>query len=299
MIVRLYPPYSHRLSIRGASAYSVLGKVENGIYRRLFRAGAGAALIEFHDIGTPDDPAVRVDVAAHQGAVDDGVLWSDVLHVLNPARDHRPFLAYASDHPPLDQVIAPLIGLHSFRFERLFDALMVTLIEQQISLRAAQLAERFLCQWGGDTLDYGGHSYYTFPSVERIASATVEDLTPTKITFIRMRRLIDVARRVVAGEIDLEALRDAPNTVRYPQLVGLHGVGHWTAAWATIRAAGEYLYIGRADVALRTAVNRYFFGKTGRIDVDTMDQLYAGYAEYGAIAAYYTIMRYALDLETL
>ncbi len=299
MIVRLYPPYAHLLNIRSLSAYSVLGHVEDGVYRRLFKAGAGLALVAFHEVGTPDDPAVRAEVVAHEGHVDDSILWSDVLHVLNPARDHRPFLAYAAQNPPLDQVIEPLVGLHSFRFERLFDALMVTMIEQQISLRAAQLAERFLCQWGGASLEHGGHTFYTFPPVERIAAATVEDLTPTKITFIRMRRLIDAARRVVEGEIDLEALRDAPNAVRYPQLIALHGVGHWTAAWTTIRAAGEYLYIGRADVALRSAVNRYFYGVKGRLDPDEMDRLFASYAEYGAIAAYYTIMRYALDLETV
>ena len=140
------------------------------------------------------------------------------------------------------------------------------MIEQQIALKMAQTAERWLLDWGGESLIYEGETYYAFPRPERIAAASVEDLTPLKITFGRMQRLIDLAQMAES----LEALRDQPAEIAYEALIGFKGVGHWTAAWTLLRAQGHTLTSGAADVALRAAVNSYYFGLTGRADVSVV-----------------------------
>jgi DNA-3-methyladenine glycosylase II len=153
----------------------------------------------------------------------------------------------------------------------------------------AQAAERWLLAWGGETVEYEGATYYAFPRPERIAAATLDDLTPLKITFGRMQRLIDLAR---AAET-LEALRDQPAEIVYQALVGYKGIGHWTAAWTLIRAQGRFAYVGVNDVALRAAVNAYYFGLSGRADAALVEQTFARYGEHAGMAAFYTIMRWA------
>ena len=111
----------------------------------------------------------------------------------------------------LAQTVQMLYGLHSLQADLLFEALALTMIEQQIALRMAQTAERWLLAWGGELIGYEGEAYYAFPRPEQIAAATVDDLTPLKITFMRMQRLIDLAR---AAE-QLEALRDQPTEIAY------------------------------------------------------------------------------------
>lgn len=289
----LHTPCDIELSIRATTYYSAFGHIHSGAYRRLIRAGGGVALVEFARGSEPYN--IRASILGSRGTIDDAVLASHIAHIVNADTRHAPFYAFASAHPRLQHVIQPLVGLHNFRFEHFFDALCVTIIEQQISLRAAQLAERWICRWGGESLDYHGTTYFTFPSPQRLAQATPDDLTPTKITFIRMRALIGLAQAVTTAQLDLDALRTVPFAVAYPALIALKGVGHWTAAWSIIRTLGHFLYIGRADVALRSAVNRYFFDQTGRADPDVMDDLFASFGEYDGIAAYYTIMRYAFE----
>lgn len=284
------------MTLRAAPFYSVLGRVHGDRYRRLFRAGGGLALIEFTQVDG-DALAIAAQILTSQGRIDEALLWADVRHVINGEAERQPFYRYVDQtgNGALAITVRRLHGLHSFRFESLFDTLMITQIEQQISLRAAQLAERWLCAWGGDSLEHGGHTYYMLPSPERLAAASVDDLIPTKITFGRMARIIDLARKVVEGEFNAAALRDAPFEVIYPAVMDLKGVGHWTAAWALIRATGRYIYLGRADVALRAAVNTYYFGQTGRVDPDVMDRLFASFGDFAGHASYYTIMRYALE----
>ena len=148
---------------------------------------------------------------------------------------------------------------------------------------------------GDESIRYEGATYYAFPRPEQIAAATLADLTPLKITFARMQRLIDIAQAITAGDLDLEGLRDQPVEQVYAALMALKGVGHWTAAWTITRALGVYGYVGAADVALRAAVNHYYYGVTGRAERELVDQTFAAHGSFDGAAAFYTLMRWAAE----
>jgi DNA-3-methyladenine glycosylase II len=193
----------------------------------------------------------------------------------------------------MSPIVEALYGLHIFQTESLYEALTITVIEQQIALAAAQRGERWLIGWAGERIEYDGETFYTFPRAERLASASVENLIPLKITFGRMQRLIDIAH--LEMQHSFERLRDLPHEDIYAALTALKGVGHWTAAWAMNRGLGRLVYVGSADVALRAAVNWYFYGLKGRADTVLTDAVFARYGEYAGLAAYYTLMKWALD----
>lgn len=203
--------------------------------------------------------------------------------------DIDPFLTHAQTDAVLWALIAPCVGLRNFRAGNAFEALVTTIIEQQIALITAQRAERWLIEMFGDALEYDGERYAAFPTPERIAALSIEDLHPLKITFRRMTAILHIARAMTTGQIDLESLTDDG------ALTTINGVGAWTAAWTTIRARGVYPYMGSADVALRAAVNRYVYGARGRADRAVTDALFARYGTHAGIAAFYTLMRYAFE----
>ena len=295
LVFTLKPPFDFALSVGATRHYSAFGVIHNGAYRRLLRAGNGVALIELYQQADDAPETVRAHVLATRGEVDEEILAGHMSHIVNVDAEREPFYASASRHAGLSETVERVRGLHLFRFENLFDALGCTIIEQQISLKAAQLAERWICTWGGESLIYHDQPYYTFPSIERLASASTDDLIPTKITFIRMRALISIAQAALNEQIDFEGLRNKSWSEAYNALIALKGVGHWTASWAIIRTFGHFLYFGRADVALRAAVNAYYLGQSGRADPDAMDVLFTSFGDYAGSAAYHTIMRYAIE----
>jgi DNA-3-methyladenine glycosylase II len=282
-------PYDFARTMQASLNLFVMGALHDGTYRRVLRVGEALALIEVENRGTVDAPLIESRILKSVGELDEAALWVKARRVLNVDSDLKPFYALAQGDVVLAETIQKLYGLHSLQADSLFEALALTMIEQQIALKMAQAAERWLLAWGGEIIEYEGEMYYAFPRPERIAAATVNDLTPLKITFGRMQRLIDLAR---AAET-LEALRDQPAEIAYEALVGYKGVGHWTAAWTLIRAQGRFAYVGVNDVALRAAVNAYYFGQNGRADAAVVDQTFARYEAYSGIAAFYTIMRWA------
>ena len=292
--IMVHPPYNFALTTEVARFYSVLGRRHGSAYRRTLRVGDRLTLIEISDAGTPEAPQLQARVLA--GAVEQDALQQALARMLNLHVDFTPFYEFARTDPILWNTVQRLYGLHTFASDSMFEALVMCIIEQQISLRMAHAAERALLAWAGESIDYEGETYYAFPTPERLAAATVDDLKPMKITFQRMARILDIARNVAEGTLDLEGLRHLPPDEAYTTLRQIKGVGHWTAIWTMIKGMGYYGNFGSADVGLRAAVNRYYFGQSGKAARDVVDSLLARYAPFDGFAAFHTLMRWALEM---
>ena len=289
-VIRVPHPFSFAHTVAAARFYSVLGTpTETGAYRRVLRVNGALALAEF----APVEGGVTARLLAANGPVDAAAFSTRARWILFPELDLGPLYALAETDPEAARLIAPLYGLRAFRLDSAFEALAVTIIEQQIALSMAQTAERWLIATYGESLDYEGEAYFAFPRPDVLAQLTVADLTPLKITFLRMDRLLAIARAITEGTLDLESLVSDPDAL-YTRVLALHGVGHWTACWTLIRASGQFRYFGRADVALRAAANWHFAGLPGRMDGDPMDAIFARYGDQAGLAAFYLDMHYGL-----
>lgn len=289
------PPYNFAHSIAAVNYHAVLDVVRDGAYWRALRLDGGHVLVRVRDDGAPEHPRLAVEIMAAEGSPDPQTVLDEVARMLGVHADIRPFYAAAQADPLLWRIVAPLYGLRHIRAASLFEALMTTIIEQQISLRQAQKGERWLMQWAGESIEYHGEHFYTFPRPQHIATATVDDLKPLKITNRRMQVMIDIAQAVSSGALDLEALLNHPPDEAQTALVGLKGIGQWTAGWAVIRATGHYPYIGENDVALQAAINHYFYQQTGRTTPQVVKETLARYGDFAGAVAFFTLMRWATD----
>ncbi len=274
--------------------YTAARPMPDGALRRLLRVGDRLALFEFTALGHVDQPRIAARLLTADGALDPALADAKLRAFLNPHADITRFYETITD-PPLRAATHRLRGLHAFGADTFFEALALTMIEQQITLKMAQNGERWLMTAYGGQLVYEGETYMTFPTAAHMAALTVDEIAPMKITRVRLARIIALAQQITTDEVPLEALRTQSPEAVYAVLRTIKGVGHWTAAWTLIRALGHYPYLGNADVALRAAVNHYYYGQPGRIDRALMDEIFARSGEYGGIAAFYILMQWAFE----
>lgn len=286
------PPYNFALSTRLARLHSVLDTFRNGEYWRALDVGGAVVLVRVVSRGTTEAPELDVYRVSTTGPVDDAALLKRMAQMLGVEADMRPFYDYARQDAVLWPLVEPLYGLKHVRSASLFEALMVAVIEQQIALNLAQRGERWLLAWAGNQIEYNGETFYTFPKPERIAAASVEDLLPLKITRIRMEVMRSVAQQIVDGVVNFERLHSVDEAMR--TLTQLKGIGQWTAAWAVIRALGEYPYIGENDVALQAAINHYYFGQKGRVSTKVVRQTMMPYGEFAGAATFHILMQWGM-----
>ncbi len=293
------PPYNLSLTLDVLQRYAhpALDVARDGAYWRLLYCQRGLNLVRVRDVSKSSaKPRLEVALAMSTAPADPKAILKTVEHILGAQVDYTPFYAYARQHPALWRVVEPLQGLHWLRTESVFEALMLTIIEQQIAWKAAQRAQRWLVEWGNHTITYDGYQHFAFPRPSQIAAASLDDLHPLKITFRRMAVMRDIAGQVVNGTLKLEKLRKQSPQKAYVNLVALKGIGHWTAAWTLQRTQPtQHNYVGYNDVALQAAANHYFYGEQGKLTPEATRDTFAQFGAFAGIAANYTIMRWVLD----
>jgi DNA-3-methyladenine glycosylase II len=263
---------------------------------RVIELDGSRALIRVTGRGEADDPALDVEVVAAQGAVDPDAVRKALSHILAVESDSRArFAAFAWRDERLWQVVGPLYGLPVTRSGSLFEALIQVIIEQQIAWKAALRGQRWLLEWADRGIAHDGHTFYAFPTPAQLAAATVEELTPLKITFKRMGLIIDLARRAADGSLDLDRLSAMEAAQAYAELLKLKGIGPWTAAVTLGRALGHHHFLACNDVALQAAVNRYFHGDGERPSAALVEATLSPYGEWAGLAAEHTLTRWVLD----
>jgi DNA-3-methyladenine glycosylase II len=291
------PPYAFDLLLGFLSrhAYPTTDRVHHGRYRRVLHQHGSTALIEVHRTGSAQQPALTVDLLAATGPVDDGAMLNTAAYILGTDIDRRPFYEAVEAQPLLWPVIEPLYGLPAVRTPTVFEALINTIIEQQILWTAAQRAQLWLLSWAGQAIEYGPHTYYGYSQPAQLAAAAVEDLKPLKITFRRMQMMIDIARGVEAGQLDLEGLKHLSDEERYQALLSIKGIGHWTAAVTAARAFGYSRYVPDNDVGLQAAVKHFLYGQSGRSSAQTVAEAFAPLGDHAGFAAYHTLVRWVYE----
>ncbi len=163
----------------------------------------------------------------------------------------------AKMHPVLAEASAYAGGIRILNQEP-FEALITFIISQNNNIgRIKGIVER-LCENFGEKIADG---YYTFPSAEKLATLTPDDLAVIRAGF-RHRYIIDAAQRVHSGEIDLEKLRTMDYFDAQKELMKITGVGVKVADCVLLYGLHR-LESFPLDVWMKRALSVLFEGYTG------------------------------------
>lgn len=140
-----------------------------------------------------------------------------------------------------------------------WEALCSFIISQCNNIPRIKKIVEALCSSFGDETQLDGSTYYTFPSAQRIAALSESDLAPLRCGY-RAPYIINAARSVDSGILDLEALSNTSLEEALCALKSLKGVGNKVASCAILFS----LRIEDAfpiDVWVKKAIQEHYNGK--------------------------------------
>ncbi len=136
-----------------------------------------------------------------------------------------------------------------------WEALCSFIISQNNNIpRIKGIIER-LCENFGDKCG----DAYTFPTAQKISTLSIEQLSPLRCGF-RAKYILDAARRVADGEIDLDALKTADTDTARDILMTVKGVGPKVADCTLLFGLGHISAFPR-DVWIKRAMQEMFGGE--------------------------------------
>jgi DNA-3-methyladenine glycosylase II len=272
---------------------------KEGIYLHAIRLGDRPALIEVRSSGTVKDPELDVEIKKY-----DAVSLNDkretealVYRLFNLKLDLIPFYEAAKHDRIMAQITQRLWGLRSPSTATVFEALIDSVIEQQISLKAALSMQRRLVEALGDALAWEEQSYFAFPKPERLAATSIERLRACGLSG-RKAEYVQGIGSLVASGLDLEALSVRSEEEIIEELSKIRGVGIWTAEMTMIRGMQKFDAIPADDLGLRKVIAHYY-DRGEKITGDEARRKAESWTGWRGLASFYLIMAEQLGIEVV
>ena len=272
---------------------------EKGRFRQIIRANGKLILVTVESVGTVDKPKLSAELRSNKEITEEDKKKAEeiIKALFNLDFDLTPFYKEIEDDKVMACLTQKLRGLKSPTTQTVFESLVDSIVEQQISLKVANGIENKLIKKFGDALGLEGEVYYAYPTPQKLASAGSEELRQCGLSFRKAEYIKGVSKLVADGELDLEKLKNydsADEIIR--ELDRMRGVGVWTAELTMLRGMQKLEALPADDLGLRRVISHYYCG--GKVITSAQArQIATSWGKWKGLAAYYLIVAEMLGIE--
>lgn len=269
-------PFSFDLTCQALAAHTggqvALDTYEDGVFRRVLSRDDRPVLISVRSRGSVHRPRLTVEVRGESVEADDAD-WASgwMRHILATDVDLAGFYDAVQGDPILGRVLARLHGLSPGQAATVFEALVLSIVGQQIAATVAKLIRTDLLRVYGTPVQRYGSTYYGFPSAETLLAAGEDGLRKLRLSQRKAEYILGICEDVVTGALDLEGLESLPREEVVERLVQVRGIGPWTAEWVLGRALGRPDAFPAGDLALQRTLSRLYSDGRPLSEKETVD----------------------------
>lgn len=155
--------------------------------------------------------------------------------------------------------------------------LVDSIISQQLSVKAGRtIFNRFLELFGG-----------TMPTPSQILKTDTERLRSVGCSYAKVSYIQDLAQHIEDGRLDLSHIATLPNEEVIKQLVGVKGIGEWSAHMFMIFSLGRTNILPTGDLGIRNAMTRLYGLKSSKPADLLQISLQNHWEPYQSVASWY------------
>lgn len=291
-IAYLYPrpPYDFSLS---AAIFTggdpQIRTCEHDVFRQALDIGGNPILVEVFSEGSVDRPklclSVLTDTAFSKRGLKD--IQNLVSSMFNISEDITPFYEAMEKDGIMAGLTHRLRGLKAPTTPTVFEALVDSVIEQQISLKAAHSIENRLIRAVGSPLTLDGNTFYCYPTACILAKAADSTFRSCGLTRRKGEYIREISQQILSGTLDLDLFRKYPDTESIiSEMVKIRGVGRWTAELTILRGLHRADAFPADDVGVRRFIAQVY--RNGeKISPDEARVFAEQWGAWKGFAAYY------------
>ena len=292
IFVTAVPPFNFDLSAQiFANGDPQVRRYENGIFRQVIRIGT-LTLVSVESVGTVENPRLAVELRANRRLSEASIekAKKTVSHLFNLDFNLTSFYEEARNDTMMKRMTSKLFGLKSPTTQFAFEALIDSIVEQQISLKVANTFERRIIKKWGDYIKLGDEVFYAYPTPKNLATATKEEFRSVGLSERKAECIRNIVSIIAEGKLNLETLKTEKNVNDIiEELDKIKGVGVWTAELTILRGMSRLEALPADDLGLRRTISRYYCGGTPILSSGAR-KIAENWGEWKGLAAYYLIV---------
>lgn len=192
--------------------------------------------------------------------------------------------------PSMTKIAHQLYGLKNPTTPTVFEALVDSIVEQQISIKVARTIEERLCKKFGDKVEIGGQIYFAYPSPQNIKAACISDIRGVGLSQRKAEYIYGAAELIADGKLDLEAMKNQqdPQAI-IEELDEIKGIGVWTAELTMLRGMQRLDALPADDFGIRRVISTYYRGGVS-IKAAEARAIAEAWGKWKGLAAFYLII---------
>ncbi len=267
-------------------------KYENDRFWQLLRVNDKLILATVASAGSVNEPKLHAEFKSATALTSDDTEKAEeaITAMFNLNFDLAPFYEETKTDETMTSMAQKLWGLKSPTTQTVFEALIDSIVEQQIALKVANRIETKLTKRFGGALTVEGEVYYVHPTPQKLASASVEEIRQCGLSQRKAEYIKGISELVAGGKLDLEELKSWDNAEEIiRELDKVRGVGVWTAELTMLRGMQKLEALPADDLGLRRVISRYYCG--GEVIASAQArQIAEKWGRWKGLAAFYLIV---------
>ncbi len=167
-------------------------------------------------------------------------------------------------------------GIRILRQE-FFETLVSFIISQRSSIPKIKSCVNKLCELYGSEIEFEGRKYYAFPTPEKLATVSEDDLRAIGVGY-RAPYILKAANAVLKGEIVASELEHSDTQAAREKLLSLYGVGDKVCDCVLLFSLGKY-DLFPSDVWIKRVMAEEFNSLDAKKSGEDEFGLYSGFAQ--------------------
>jgi DNA-3-methyladenine glycosylase II len=268
----------------------------DGRYSRCLQLNGELCLLTVTQSGSASRALLHVTLFGH--TLDPIRAPADAKRIIDRSLGARcplgPFYRAFRDDPLLADSIRTHRGLSLCGGATLFEAIITSVLAQQVNLKFAYSIYQALAQRYGERLEVEGEAFIAFPTPERIARVRHATLRNLKLSNAKASAIHRIARAFAKGELDESELEQLADEDVIERLIAYKGIGRWTAETAIMRGLGRLDVFPAGDLGVVKKIAIEMLGRNqvaSEAEMRTFSKRWHPYRSLALIYAYATLYR--------
>lgn len=211
--------------------------------------------------------------------------------------DLKPFYETVKNDKTMTHLTRKLRGLKNPTTPTVFEALVDSIIEQQISLKVANSLENRIIKKFGESLILNGSVYFVYPTPQQLASVSIEEFRLCGLSYRKAEYIKGLSQLITDEKLKLKKLKNYESSEKIiRELTKIRGIGVWTAELTMLRGMQRLEALPADDLGLRRVISCYY--RDGKVisSAETR-QIAENWGEWKGLAAYYLVVADMKDIK--
>jgi DNA-3-methyladenine glycosylase II len=270
----------------------------NRQFNQVLNINSKLAQVEVTSSGTVEQPKISVELKSTSPLTlsDKQKAKETIKFIFNLDFNLNSFYRDVEKDQIMHQITQQLYGLKKPTTPTIFEALVDSIIEQQISIKVAHTIEERLVKKFGETLTLDGETCYAYPTPQNIACASINEIQSCGLTERKAQYIQGTAQLIMKGKLDLENIKNQTDPEKIiSELDEIRGICVWTAELTMLRGMQKLYALPADDFGIRRVISKYFCaGKP----IKTADarEIAKAWGKWKGLAAFYLIIAEAKSM---